>query len=117
MKAVLLFESHRLFRAISDRIVVMKMDLYELELLETEAISDSSSRYRFSWIAFDQEDPEMRVLFDSHLPKGPHFHIDGDQDGQPFAWFSIQDAIQFFHTKVTEHFGELSEISDEGEQD
>lgn len=92
----------------------MEMDLYELP--ETELTDDPGSHYRFSWIGFDKEDPAMRVLFDCHTPKGPHFHIDDDKDGQAFAWSSLQEAIELFHAKITEHFGELLEISDEGGQ-
>lgn len=112
MKAVLLFESHQAFRTLTDRIIVMKMDLYELP--ETELINSSSSHYRFSWIAFDKEEPAMRVLFDCHPPKGPHFHIDEDKRGQSFTWSSLPAAIQLFYLKVKERFGELLEIPEEG---
>ncbi len=114
MKAALLFESRQVFGTASGMTIVMEMNLYELPAVE--ATADPGERYRFSWIAFDQADPAKRILFDCHAPKGTHFHIDDDKDGSPFVWSSLSDAIQLFQKKVTEHFGELSEISDEGGQ-
>lgn len=53
MKAVLLFESRRLFETGIGKTIVMEMDLYELSGMSD--VYDLSSRYKFSWIAFDQE--------------------------------------------------------------
>ncbi len=86
------------------------MDLYKLE----EASEVDGSAFRFSWIAFDPDNPMRRVLFDSHPPKGPHFHIDEDPSGQPFIWESVDAAIQLFQDKITAHFGELVAIPDDG---
>lgn len=83
------------------------MDLYQLP-------GTTQSEFRFSWIAFDPNDPARRVLFDSHPPKGPHFHLDNDADGKPFVWVSIEDAIRLFREKVSEHFGELIAVPDDG---
>jgi hypothetical protein len=44
------------------------------------------------------------VLFDSHPPKGIHFHIDGDDAGVAFVWKSLGEAEQMFFEKVRRHF-------------
>jgi hypothetical protein len=60
--------------------------------------------YRVGWIAFDPETPERRVLFDSHPPKGIHFHIDGEENGTPFVWKSLAKAEKAFFETVCRHF-------------
>jgi hypothetical protein len=57
------------------------------------------------------------VLFDSHTPKGPHFHVDADSEGQSFNWVSVEDAIRLFREKVMEHFGELEAVPNDGGQE
>lgn len=110
MKAVLLFESHQLFTTLRGETVEIYMDLYKILSQNTE------DAYRFSWIAFDPNNPTKRVLFDSHPPKGPHFHLDNDTDGKPFVWVSIEDAIRLFREKVSEYFGDLTAVPDDGGQ-
>jgi hypothetical protein len=110
MKATLLFESHQLFVTKSGGTVEIHMDLYKVEC----SAGHPGSEFRFSWIAFDSDNPMRRVLFDSHPPKGPHFHVDNDSKGQPFAWVSIPDAIQLFRKTVEEHFGKLEAIPNNG---
>ncbi len=107
MKATLVFEGRRLFKTETGRTVVVEMDLYEL--------NDPNPHfpYRFSWIAFDQESPEERVLFDCHPPKKPHFHL-SDGNEETFEWTSFADGVALFQKKTRERFGELSEISDDG---
>ena len=89
------------------------MDLYKL----ADETGKPGAEFRFSWIAFDTDNPMRRVLFDSHLPKGPHYHLDDDQEGQPFEWSSVPEAIRLFREMVAEHFGELREIPDDGGQE
>lgn len=81
------------------------MDLFRL----AEAKAGFPDGYRFSWIAFDSDNPASRVLFDCHPPKGPHIHIDGDKDGLPYEWNGLEEAERFFRRKLKEHFGELKE--------
>jgi len=61
-------------------------------------------RYRLGWIAYDPENPRLRVLFDSHPPKGAHFHVDDDILGTPFAWQSLKKAEERFFKMVCKHF-------------
>ncbi len=109
MKATLLFESQQLFVTKRGESVGIQMDLYKLP--------GRGGKFRFSWIAFDANDPLRRVLFDSHPPKGPHFHVNEDQEGVPFKWISLEDSIRLFRKKVREHFGELEEIPNDGDQE
>jgi hypothetical protein len=69
MKATLLLEANELFTTRTGRTVEIQMDLYQLSGTSGRDGND----YRFSWIAFDTEDPMRRILFDCHPPKGPHF--------------------------------------------
>ena len=87
------------------------MNLYQLPT----APLFSGLAFKFSWIAFDPENPMKRVLFDCHPPKGPHFHLDGDLDGQPFAWVTLEESVALFRKKVEEHFGKLVAVPDEGD--
>ena len=52
----------------------------------------------------------------THPPKGPHFHIDEDPEGQSFTWVSVESAIELFQEKVTAHFDALIETPYEGGQ-
>lgn len=113
VKASLLFERHQLFVTEAGKPVEIHMDLYRIE----EASDDSDAQaFRFSWITFDPDNPMRRVLFDSHPPKGPHFHIDEDPEGEPLTWVSVEAAIDLFRQKVTAHFGALVETPDDGGQ-
>jgi hypothetical protein len=103
-------ERHQLFVTEAGKPVEVHMDPYRLE----DADARDGVAFRFSWIAFDPENPMRRVLFDSHPPKGPHFHIDEDPEGQAFTWESIDAAIQLFREKVAAHFGELIAAPDDG---
>jgi hypothetical protein len=61
--------------------------------------------YKFSWIAFNSQNPEQRVLFDSHYGKGTHYHFDNDSIGISFEWTGLDDAIYLFIEKIGERFG------------
>ena len=84
MKATLIFETQQLFVTKADGAakctIEIRMDLYKL----AKGSGDVGSDYRFSWIAFDSDNPMRRVLFDTHPPKGPHVHLDDDAEGEPF---------------------------------
>lgn len=81
--------------------VVVEMELFEIH---GEESIDHPEGYRVGWIAFDPENPEKRVLFDSHPPKGIHSHIDGDDVGVAFVWKSLGETEQMFFEKVCRHF-------------
>ncbi len=103
MKAVLLHKSKTTMTVASGTIAIY-VDTFQLQ-----GVKDPSSwgAYRFSWIAFDPDEPGARVLVDCHEPKGPHWHIDGDEVGQPFTWTGLKEAEDFFFQKVEERFGKI----------
>jgi hypothetical protein len=81
--------------------VVVEMELFVTN--DKESVYHPEG-YRVGWIAFDPENPEKRVLFDSHPPKGIHFHIDEDDAGVAFVWKSLEETEQMFFEKVCRHF-------------
>lgn len=83
--------------------VVLYMDLFKISPPHDPCFPEG---YKFSWIAFDEENPENRVLFDCHSPKGPHVHIDSDPVGSSYTWVSLKEARLFFYSKAVERFGE-----------
>jgi hypothetical protein len=83
------------------RPVVIEMELFTIKGKESAYYPEG---YRIGWIAFDPESPEKRVLFDSHPPKGIHFHIDGDDEGVALVWRSLAETEQMFFDRVCHHF-------------
>ena len=92
-------------RCKDDRLVAVYMDLYRLPEGHSKSFPEG---FRFSWIAYDPEDPPAKVLFDCHFPKGPHIHVDGDPVGEPFEWTMVDAAYALFFMKVRERFGEFT---------
>lgn len=86
------------------------MDLYAIPEPDRSQYPDG---YRFSWIAFDVDNPDCRVLFDCHPPKGPHIHVDG-QPEVLVHWVSIENTEEEFFKKVQDHFGHFI-VEDEEE--
>ena len=76
----------------------------ELFKIHGENALDYPEGYRVGWIAFDSDQLEKRVLFDSHPPKGIHFHIDGDEVGVGFAWESLSHCRGKFLKMICHHF-------------
>lgn len=109
-KAIKIFSRRFKITCKNREMVVVFMDLYKLA---DDRAGVSPEGYRFSWIAFDPEDESTRVLFDCHPPKGPHIHVDGDREGTPFEWRSLDEAQALFFEKVAEKFGAIAEEDDE----
>jgi hypothetical protein len=105
MKATLVYSDKVTVTVKGQRRISVVMDLYKLP----SAQSGYPEGYKFSWIAFDPQNPSQRVLFDVHPPKGPHLHIDGDLEGTPYSWTGLKDAEEFFLAKIQERFGEITE--------
>ena len=84
------------------QIVSIRMDLF--------AIEGGANGFRLSWIAFDLLDPERRVLFDDHPPKGPHFHRRGQETS--FEWNGVPHALKLFVDLVRLEFGDHPDLAD-----
>lgn len=87
------------------QIVSIRMDLFAFEERTSNTIG-----FRFSWIAFDLEEPERRVLFDNHPPKGPHFHKQGQETS--FEWNGVPHALKLFVDLVRLEFGDHPDLAD-----
>ncbi len=84
--------------------LIVVMDLFEITPAPRAGLF--LERYRLSWIAFLADDPDRRVLMDSHIPVGLHFHLDsGPQVSVEVK--TLEEALTFFEQKVIEHFGPL----------
>jgi hypothetical protein len=108
VKAARLFQRRFTLTCKDGRVLSVFMDLYRLP---DGSFGTFPEGYRFSWIAYASDDEELRVLFDCHPPKGPHFHVDGELRGQPFHWTTLDAAYELFFAKVREHFGDFREGS------
>lgn len=77
------------------------MDLYLLDSGNIGALN--LDNYKLSWIFFDSDDPETRILMDNHKPIGLHVHINnGDQIKVNVS--TIEDAQKVFKEMVKKHF-------------
>lgn len=83
------------------------MDLFKLADGHSRSFPEG---YRFSWIALDPENPTERVLFDCHVPKGPHVHVDDDPDGELIEWTTLDEVYELFFERVRQRFGDFEEV-------
>ena len=104
MKATLIFQRTFTLTCRTGRSISVFMDVFRLPEGHPESFPEG---YRFSWIAYDSENEEARVLFDCHHPKGPHIHVDEDPAGTPFKWVSLESAYDLFFSKLREWFGDF----------
>ena len=85
-------------------LIVVVMDLFEITPKPRHGLFLET--YRLSWIAFAAEDPDRRVLVDSHPPLGIHYYLDsGKQIAVQLE--TLDQALRFFEQTVIEHFGEI----------
>ena len=87
------------FRMSSGKKIFIEVKLVKLSIAKPEF----PQGYKFSWIAFNRDYPNERVLFDNHRGKKPHYHVNGKQVF--FTWKSRQHAEQLFYQKIIEKFG------------
>jgi hypothetical protein len=80
MKATLVNRNRFIVLSRTGRPVIIEMELFKIPDIKNFEASVYPEGYRFGWIGFDAENPKKRILFDSHPPKGAHFHIDDDSD-------------------------------------
>ena len=101
MKARLVSQRRFLAESRKGKQVVVEMDLFEVSGPGADLLPGG---YRFSWIAFNAQNPLERVLFDSHPPKGPHFHIDNQKNEIKIEWTSLTQIEKLFFCMVSRHF-------------
>ncbi len=81
------------------------MDLYEIKKSQKGLFLEC---YRLSWIAFDLDSPEQKILVDAHPPIGLHVHTD-DEKAVPLSVQTLEEALNVFKELVERKFGELEE--------
>lgn len=91
-------------KTVSGDPLVIYMDLFQLPPPFDSSFPEG---YKFSWTAFNPLDRDNRVLFDCHIPKGAHYHVDDDSEGKSFEWKSLKEAEELFVKTVQEKFGEV----------
>jgi hypothetical protein len=107
MKASLVFQT-KFTRALSSGTVLkIFMDLYLLPVRRGKT-AHFPDDYRFSWIAFDSEAPEKRVLFDCHKDKGAHVHFDDKELERNITVTTPDEAEKLFYELIVERFGPLA---------
>lgn len=105
MKSIQLFEVRRIVRTVSGRRLSIFMDLWEVKKPQRGLFLDW---YRLSWIAFDLDEPDQKILIDAHPPKGIHMHVN-EQNAQELVLQTLENALEFFRERVEEKFGKLEE--------
>jgi hypothetical protein len=103
VKAKLLFQEKGTWDRVFGGSVTIFMDCYEVE--STDQGFDKA--FTFSWIAFDPEKPDRRVLMDQHRGRPCHLHIGDKEIFMTVEFDSLDKAISFFFLEVKKHFGEL----------
>jgi len=108
--AELIFKEGFTLDSIDGKIIVFYMDLYRLPNPYDPTYPEG---YKFSWIAYEDNLEESRVLFDCHSPKGPHMHIDADKEGVEFEWTTLIEVRKLFFQTVVKRFGPIPELEGE----
>lgn len=103
MKKRLLFHEKEKFVLSSGKEIVIEMKLF---LMANKSKEEYPEDYQFTWIAFNKNNPQEKVLFDNHHGKPPHYHIDLDFSHY-FEWITLSHSISLFRQKVIERFGEF----------
>lgn len=81
-----------------------KRVIIEIILLKLETDKPEFPQgYKFKWIAFNRDNSNEKVLFDNHIGKSPHYHVNGKETF--FAWKSRWHTQQLFYQKVIQKFG------------
>src|SRR4051794_40948205 len=104
MKKPLLFHEKAKFLTTSGKEIVIEM---KLSLVTDQIKKEYPEGYKLSWIAFNKDNPQERVLFDNHFGKVPHYHID-NHPSQTLTWISLSHTLSLFHQKTRERFGTFS---------
>jgi hypothetical protein len=102
VKAELIYQEKFLLVSRLGVTVSVSRDLYRIG--EDRNLDICGPRYRYSWIAFDAFNPDRKVLFDSHPPKGPHFHIDGNENETSLEGLSLKECESLFFEIIFDHF-------------
>ncbi len=107
MKATRVFAIERIIELESGVLCRLHMDLFDVG--EGKAQGLFLDRFRFSWIFFEVENPDRRVLVDCHHPYGVHVHYD-DGPQESVTAKTLDDVREFFTAAIKKHFGANVEV-------
>lgn len=103
-KARLLLKENKKYLMSSGKIITIATDLWLIAEPRKHLYPDG---LKFGWIAFNDEDPNERILLDYTNPKkGFHYHLD-HQPIVKLEWISLKVAQQLFKQMIKEKFGEI----------
>ena len=102
--SICLLEDKRTLKTRDGTLLVIVMDLYEISPAPISGLF--LERFKLSWIAFDFDNPDKKVLVDSHPPVGLHYHLDNGVQIK-VELVTLDEALMLFETKVIEHFSEI----------
>lgn len=63
--------------------------------------------FRFSIVAFLESNTEDSLVLDCHPPKGPHYHLNGEE--KSFKWTGFDEAEALFWKVLEQKFGKIRE--------
>lgn len=105
MRAHLLFKDRQEWGLKFGGVLAISMDCYQV----TNSNLEFEKTFVFSWIAFDPENPERRVLMDQHRTKACHLHLGTREVLLQKIPRTLEDALVVFRNEVEKYFGELAE--------
>lgn len=105
MEAELVFHWKEDYLTSLGKMITIEMKLVKFPEVQKEEFPED---YKFNWIAFEQDNPEERVLFDNHHGKKPHFHVNEQEEF--FIWIDLDKSLELFYQKVIDKFGNFGEL-------
>lgn len=102
MKATQIFVVERIIESESGVLYRLHMDLFDLGKGRANGLF--LNRFRLSWIFFEVENPDRRVLVDCHSPFGTHLHFDSGPR-QAVAAETLAEVRDIFAAAIKNHFG------------
>lgn len=102
-KARLLLKENKKYLMSSGKIITIATDLWLVPEPQREFYPDG---LKFGWIAFNDDNPEEKLLVDYNPKKGFHYHFD-DKPIVKLEWTSLEKAQQLFSQMVKDKFGKF----------
>ena len=101
-KAQLLLKENKKYLMSTGKIITIATDLW---LVPESRRHLYPNGLKFGWIAFNDDNPEEKILIDYNPQKGFHYHI--DDHIVKLTWVSLENAQQLFTKMIQAKFGEF----------
>ena len=102
MSRQLIYQRKRTYLTTQGYVIKVIMKLFKST---DKSLLEFPEGYKFNWIAYNEDNPEEKVLFDNHHGKKPHWHVNGQEEF--FPWYSQEKSEQLFFQKIEARFGYL----------